>query len=112
MVRCCVIVQYLFDGDKNVVKPVPHGNAKKNNMKRTKSTKEKLHVAVSNKEPRQVLPNSINIVCNTVFNFKSQCKVKNVYNAKQNCLQSKLKLTAVRLRLRVHMTIILNLHFF
>ena len=51
-----VMVQYWFDGGKHVVKPVPHGNSKKNKlpfMRTRESMKEKLHVAVSTKEPRQ-----------------------------------------------------------
>lgn len=50
------MVQYWFDGDKHKVKPVPHGNAKKNKMpfQRTReSTKDKLRVAATTMEPKR-----------------------------------------------------------
>ena len=50
------MVQYWFDGDKHEVKPVPHGNAKKNKMpfRRTReSTKDKLRVAATTMQPKR-----------------------------------------------------------
>lgn len=51
-----VMVQCWFDGDKHEVKPVSHGNAKKNKMpfRRTReSTKDKLRVAATTLQPKR-----------------------------------------------------------
>lgn len=51
-----VMVQYWFDGVQHEVKPVPHGNAKKNRLpfQRTReSTKEKLRAATATMQPKR-----------------------------------------------------------